>query len=308
MSYVCVDGGQTKTAVFVLDEDGECLTSWEQDPLTTPSKPGALEKFRAMVRDVCERSSRGIEDSECALSNPRAMCFSLTGYLEGDDRIPALVEEEVRKVLPGVERVHTVPDYVGNWAAATRGEPGVVVISGGGAVAYGRSADGASLRVGGWGHVLGDEGSGYWIGLQAIKAALRSWSRVSSKTRLEEPVMQRFEASTDLDLINKVYSGESSDADIAKFVPLVVSQAQSGDKVSDDILNRAAHHLTRIAAAALENLGELPVHLSGGVFGAPTMQERFEKALADAGHAVAIRAGVPDQREGIFLIAREGLA
>jgi N-acetylglucosamine kinase-like BadF-type ATPase len=236
------------------------------------------------------------------------MCFSLTGYLEGDDKIPVLVEEEVRKVLPWVERVQTIPDYVGNWAAATRGEPGVVIISGGGAVAYGRNEEGASLRVGGWGHVLGDEGSGYWIGLQAIKAALGSWSGVSGKTQLEEPVMQTFDASTDLDLINKVYSGEASDADIAKLVPLVVAQAQGGDKVSDDILDRAAHHLARIAAAALESLGELPVHLSGGVFGAPTMQERFERALAEAGHAVAVRAGVPDQREGIFLIAREGLA
>lgn len=308
MSYVCVDGGQTKTAVFVLDETGESLSSWEQDPLTTPSKPGALERFRAMVRDVCKRSRRGMEDAKRALSTPRAMCFSLTGYLEGDDRIPALVEEEVRKVLPGVERVHTVPDYVGNWAAATRGEPGVVVISGGGAVAYGRNAEGASLRVGGWGHVLGDEGSGYWIGLQAIKAALGSWSGVSSETQLEESVMQRFDASSDLDLINGIYSGEASDADIAKLVPLVVDHARDGDAVSQDILNRAAHHLAKTAAAALENLGELPVHLSGGVFGAPTMQERFERALADAGHAVAVRAGAPDQREGLFLIAREGLA
>jgi hypothetical protein len=57
-----------------------------------------------------------------------------TGYLEGGHRIPRLVEE-VREVRPSVERVHTVPDYVGNWAAATRGEPGVVVINGGEAVA-----------------------------------------------------------------------------------------------------------------------------------------------------------------------------
>ncbi|MGH3148112.1 MAG: BadF/BadG/BcrA/BcrD ATPase family protein, partial [Rubrobacter sp.] len=248
MSYVCVDGGQTKTAVFVLDETGECLSSWEQGPLTTPSRPGALEKFRSMVRDVCQRSSRGIEDAERTPSIPQSMCFSLTGYLEGDRRIPALVEEEARKVLPGVERVHTIPDYVGNWAAATSGEPGVVVISGGGAVAYGRNEDGVSLRVGGWGHVLGDEGSGYWIGLQAIKAAMGSWSGVSGETSLEEAVMQRFDATTDLDLINCVYSGEASDADIAKLVPLVVDHARDGDGVSDDILDWAAHHLTKISA------------------------------------------------------------
>ena len=52
-------------------------------------------------------------------------------------------------------------------------------------MAYGRTASGASLRVGGWGHLLGDEGSGYWIGLEAIKAALKSWAGVIPPTMLE---------------------------------------------------------------------------------------------------------------------------
>jgi N-acetylglucosamine kinase-like BadF-type ATPase len=299
VSYVCIDGGQTRTAVFVQDEDGARMSSWEADPLTTPSKPGALEGLRAVVRGICEELER-------RRSSPRAMCFSLTGYLEGDDRIPVLVEEQVREILPGVERVHTVPDYVGNWAAATRGEPGVVVISGGGAVAYGRNAEGTSLRVGGWGHLLGDEGSGYWIGLEAIKAALGSWSGVSGKTPLEREIMEKFRSSTDLDLINEVYSGGTSDADIANLAP-VVAHAREGDGISSEILDRAARHLAKIAAAALDNLGDLPVYLSGGVFGAATMQERFEGTLLDLGHASAVATVAADPQEGIFLIARDKL-
>jgi N-acetylglucosamine kinase-like BadF-type ATPase len=308
LSYLCIDGGQTKTAVFVMDEEGEVLDSWQEDPLTTPSRPGALEKLRAMVRGICEGLSGRLKNAEHPLAAPRALCFSLTGYLEGDDRIPVLVAEEVHEVLPTVERVHTIPDYVGNWAAATRGEPGVVAISGGGAVAYGRNREGVALRVGGWGHLLGDEGSGYWIGLEALKAALRSWSGVSGKTRLERPVMERFDASTDLELIHKVYSGEVSDADIAELVPLVASLAQAGGEVSGGILDRAAYHLAKIVAAALERLGELPVYLSGGVFEAPIMQERFERALANAGLATSVATVATDPHEGIFLIAREGLA
>jgi N-acetylglucosamine kinase-like BadF-type ATPase len=300
VSYVCIDGGQTRTTVSVLDEDGACLGSWEEKPLTTPSKPGALEGLRAVARGVCEELER-------RGSLPRAMCFSLTGYLEGDEGIPVLVEEEVRGVLPAVERVHTVPDYVGNWAAATRGEPGVVVISGGGAVAYGRNAQGGSLRVGGWGHLLGDEGSGYWIGLEAIKAALGSWSGVSTRTPLQREIMEKFRSSTDLDLIQEIYSGQASDAGIANLAPLVASHARAGDEVSDEILDRAARHLAKIAAATLQNLGELPVYLSGGVFGAATMQERFERALENFGHATAVTTVAADPQEGIFLIAREGL-
>jgi N-acetylglucosamine kinase-like BadF-type ATPase len=307
VGYVCIDGGQTRTTVSVLDENGARASSWEADPLTTPSKPGALEGLRAVVRGICEELDRRLEDTRSTILFPRAMCFSLTGYLEGDDRIPVLVEEGVREILPRIERVHTVPDYVGNWAAATRGEPGVVVISGGGAVAFGRNAEGASLRVGGWGHLLGDEGSGYWIGLEAIKAALGSWSGVSSETPLEREIMERFRSSNDLDLINEVYSGNTSDADIANLAPLVDSHARSGDGICSEILDRAARHLARIAVAALDNLGDLPVYLSGGVFGAARMQERFEGALLDLGHYSAVTTVAADPQEGIFLIARDSL-
>ena len=109
-TYVCIDGGQTKTSVSVLDEEGVCSSSWEADPLTTPSKPGALEGLRAVASGICEELGRRFENAEIAF--PQAMCFSLTGYLEGGDRIPVLVEQEVREVLPAVERVHTVPDHV----------------------------------------------------------------------------------------------------------------------------------------------------------------------------------------------------
>ncbi len=163
MSYLCVDGGQTKTTVLLSNENGEPIHSWEVGPLTTPSKPGATDNLRRVVRGVCEEARQSVESRSHGY--PEAACFSLTGYLEGDEQIPALVQEETQRILPNIERVHTVPDYVGSWAAATRGEPGIIVISGGGAVAYGRNVSGVSLRVGGWGHLLGDEGSGYWIGL-----------------------------------------------------------------------------------------------------------------------------------------------
>jgi len=75
------------------------------------------------------------------------------------------------------------PDYVGNWAAATAGEPAIMVLSGGGAVAYGRDASGHSARSGGWGHLLGDEGSGYWIGLEAIKMVFRAHDGMVQRRR-----------------------------------------------------------------------------------------------------------------------------
>jgi N-acetylglucosamine kinase-like BadF-type ATPase len=305
VTYLCVDGGQTKTAVVLLDDDGMQIHAWQGRPLTTPSRPGAIDDLRLMVRGLAVELRRRLGSSGGPL--PKVACFSLTGYLEGDELVPSTVREEMRQVLPETEKIQTVPDYVGNWAAATRGEPGIMVISGGGVVAYGRTALGDSLRVGGWGHLLGDEGSGYWIGLEAIKAALRSWAGIIPNTALETRVMETLGAENDRQVLSKVYSGSFSEAEIADLVLLVASLSSNNDELSNRILDEAAYYLARMAAAVQTRLGELPIYLSGGVFGAATMPERFERSLAGFGRDATVMTVVSDPLDGVFLIAREGL-
>jgi len=302
MSYLCVDGGQTKTAISLLDEEGKTIEFWREGPLTTPSKPGAADNLRAVVRSACEELGRRLERSGGA--SPEAACLSLTGYHEGDEFVPLLVKEEVRRVVPGLERIHVIPDYVGNWAAATAGEPAIMVLSGGGAVAYGRDASGHSARSGGWGHLLGDEGSGYWIGLEAIKVVFRAHDGMVPKTSLEAEMMQRFEVAYVRDLMNKVYSGEISEPDIAGLVPVVDALARQGDETSMRIMERGAAHLMKLAVVLLEQLGELPVFLSGGVWNAAAMDENFRRLLDEAGHNVEVSRGKGEPWEGIFVIAQ----
>lgn len=313
MSYLCIDGGQTKTAVSLLDREGKTIESWIEGPLTTPSKPGASDNLRAVVHRTCEELDRRLERRPSDV--PQAACFSLTGYLEHADGtpasatadgvpVPSLVEETVAEYFPGMVRVRTIPDYVGNWAAATGGEPGIMILSGGGTVAYGRDVSGASLRVGGWGHLLGDDGSGYWIGLMAVKAALRSWAGMMPKTNLEEALMARFSVEEDRQLIEKVYSREISEADVAGLVPLVDSLSEQGDAAAAGILDEAAAHLVAMGVAMLAGLGELPIHLSGGVFRAASMEERFGRLVHEAGHAVEVLPRSAEPSEGIFLIAK----
>jgi N-acetylglucosamine kinase-like BadF-type ATPase len=299
MSYLCVDGGQTKTVASLLDAEGETIELWEAAPLTTPSKPGAMYQLREVVRGVAKQLSRS--------APPEAACFSLTGYLEEDECIPSIVGEEVENVVPEIERIYTIPDYVGNWAAATHGEPGILVISGGGAVAYGRNASGYSLRVGGWGHLLGDEGSGYWIGLEAIKTALRSWAGMTPKTALETRVMEVFGTDDDRKVLGEVYSGSFSEADIAGLVPLVVALSEEGDEAAVGIIDEATRKLAGLCSAALDRLGTVPVHPSGGVFKASGMPERLERILSESGYGVEVHPTSADPLEGIFLIARGGI-
>ncbi|MGI9048801.1 MAG: BadF/BadG/BcrA/BcrD ATPase family protein [Rubrobacteraceae bacterium] len=305
VSYLCVDGGQTKTAVTLLEEDGTEIHAWRASPLTTPWKSGAMDNLRGVVRSIAQELNHRLEAA--AQDAPEAACYSLTGYLEGDDRIPSLIREEMDKSVPGLGGIHTIPDYVGNWAAATGGEPGVMVISGGGAVAYGRNASGDSLRVGGWGHVLGDEGSGYWIGLEAIKSALKSRAGMIPKTTLETHVMEVFETEDDRRILAEVYSGSFSEADVAALVPAVVSLADEGDEAAIEILDEAARNISRLCSTALDRLGMMPVYTSGGVFKAHGMVERLRKCLSDAGYSLEVRPKSVEPSVGIFLIARGGI-
>lgn len=317
MNYLCVDGGQTKTDVSLLDEEGRTIESWQEGSLTTPSKPGATDNLHDVIRSACGESKRRLE-SESA-EPLQAACFSLTGYLEhysglatpveeGGVRIPELVEKTARRYLPVVQTVHTIPDYVGNWAAATRGEPGIVLLSGGGTVAYGRNEAGDSLRVGGWGHLLGDEGSGYWIGLTAIKMALRSQAGILPKTELEMLLERRFRVEEDRQILEKTYSGTISDGEIADLVPLVDALAREGDAVASAILDEAADYLVKMGAAMLEGLGELPIHLSGGVFNSAGIEECFRRGLREAGYSTEVLSRSVEPAEGIFLIAKGEIA
>lgn len=305
MSYLCVDGGQTKTAVFLLGEDGIPLVTWEEEPLITLAKPQGVAVLRAVISRICEKLGPLVVRHAC---DPlQAMCFSLTGYLEGDSRIPALVDEEVRRYFPQLERICTIPDYIGNWTAATMGKPGIVIISGGGTVAYGRDVSGASLRIGGWGHLLGDEGSGYWIGLQAIKTALQAQTGTAPGTALTGQIMERLRVKNERELLHKVYSGQLPDAEVASLVPLICSLSLAGDEAAAQILDEAAAHLVKLAVAMSRRLGILPIYLSGGVFQAPAMLERFKQLLAATAYTVEVVAAHPDPVRGIFLVAHDGL-
>ena len=270
------------------------------------------EKLEGRARRIV-REAKGLPEDEADVLLGRArgsvnmaVVMGKTGLSPGDASRLLGTRWNVR--VSGIGRIHTIPDYVGNWAAATGGEPGVIVIGGGGSVAYGRTGSGEAACIGGWGHLLGDEGSGFWIGLQAIKAVLKSRAGVTPKTALEERVMQRFGTDDDRQVIREVYSATFSEAEVAGLVPLVASHAQDGDETAAGILDEAAGHLAGIALAVLRRLGDLPVYPSGGVFRAPVMRERFEWALARSEVSVEVKDAISDNPlRGVFLIARQGL-
>jgi N-acetylglucosamine kinase-like BadF-type ATPase len=166
--------------------------------------------------------------------------------------------------------VLVVNDALVALVAGVGAAPGVVIVAGTGSIVYGRNARGAGARAGGWGYVLGDEGSGHWIGRLALAAVVREVDGRGPRTRLTEDVLAHFGVPDAAGLIQVVYNREVPRANVATLGPIVERAREAGDAVAADILERAADELTLAAQSVvvrLEMRGEsCPFILSGGMF------------------------------------------
>jgi N-acetylglucosamine kinase-like BadF-type ATPase len=211
-------------------------------------------------------------------------CIGLAGYY------PPWHEEEVRTtlagVLPGLP-LRLVPDLVAGWAGATGGEPGIVLTVGTGAAAYGRDARGQSARAGGWGPLLGDEGGGYWIGVELLRAVSRALDGRGPATSLTEAVRQhaacaRPEAASAClepgraagsveEALRSVYRDAWSRERIAALCEVASRHAGAGDRVAMELFERAAPELGSLIEAVAHQLDgsarPLPISVVGGVAG-----------------------------------------
>jgi N-acetylglucosamine kinase-like BadF-type ATPase len=163
-------------------------------------------------------------------------------------------------------------------------EPGIVIVAGTGSIAYGRNARGEAARAGGWGYVLGDEGSAYWIGRLALRAVVRHADGRGRPTSLTPRLLAHFGAQRAGELIEKVYHEKLSPAAIAALAYHVQQARADGDTVATGILNRAADELTTAAAAVMTRLSltEVPFSfvLAGGMFQAvPGLSDQLARLL-----------------------------
>jgi N-acetylglucosamine kinase-like BadF-type ATPase len=190
-------------------------------------------------------------------------------------------------------RVLVVNDALIALVAGAGDAPGIVIIAGTGSIVYGRSAAGEAARAGGWGHMIGDEGSGYWIGREALAAVMRAADGRGPATDLSAEILSHFAVEDVSRLPRIVYDREAPRMAVAELGPLVQRIADAGDAVAVRILERAADELVLAAgsvASRLEMRGDaFTFFLSGGAFrGVPRLVNDLERRLGE----VAPRAQV----------------
>jgi N-acetylglucosamine kinase-like BadF-type ATPase len=271
--FLAVDGGQTTTKALLADESGNILARVSAGPSNHTEEPGGPERL-ARVTDELIASLCG----QAGAGNPEfaAACFGMTG----ETRLKA----QILSCRVRTSYLSVVHDSVNALAGAAAGGPGMVVIAGTGSVARGRNAVNREMRVGGWGHLFGDEGSAYWIGREAVRAAAAEEELVGPKTRITQLLLDRIPAPSISELMEQYYSGALTRDHLAGLSVWVAEVAQDGDAVAQAILQEAGHLLARPVLAMMAQLfpgedGSAKVYYTGGVFESPLVISAFQDAL-----------------------------
>lgn len=251
--YLGVDGGGSKTTAVVFNSKGEFICKACGESINYYSV--GLENARNAMANIINSLSQ--KEFDCAVIGMSALAERAT-------------EEETKRFCEGIiNSKKTIMDsdlFVALEAMEYENEC-AVIISGTGSMAVCRDADGAIRHAGGFGYILGDEGSGYSIGINAIKTAIRAAENCAPATMLTKCCIDFFAVNDIYGLIDLFYEKTVSRKTIASFAAEVMKCAESNDETAKSIIRSEAKLLSETALSLIKNKNaKIPVGLWGGVF------------------------------------------
>jgi N-acetylglucosamine kinase-like BadF-type ATPase len=240
--FLGIDAGGTSTRAALADEERTLTRVTGGSIKTMRVSPATAERnIRALLDELTANSGVAIEEIASA-------CVGIAGNTVSS--VNGWVWQTLGPMLKGDLCVCGDVDIALD--AAFPGEPGVLVIAGTGSNILGRTTSGELVTVGGWGPMLADEGSGHWIGQQALRAALRAHDEHGSPVKLLNALAAQWKADTLEQLIEIAHATPAPD--FAALTRTVVSVAEQGDPLAITILREAGRFLGRDAALALDKV------------------------------------------------------
>ena len=254
--FAGIDGGGSKTVVVVVDDQG-CERSRVRTTSTNQAAIGteaAIATLRAAMQDAAAAAG-------ASLPFARAW-FGLSGFDRAEDR--ARMEPSLRQLARSLAMTNDARLVL----AGLPGSIGIALIAGTGSIAYGTDPAGHAARAGGWGSHIGDEGSGWRMGRDALAAVAQAADGRGPATELTERILSHWRLNAPSDLILRVYDPRTTKGDIAELSGIVFAAAREGDSVASGIVDDAVHALAEIpvaVASRLEFPGSIPLAFAGGL-------------------------------------------
>lgn len=296
---VGVDGGGSSTRVYVADERAQVLLKTTGDGSAV--RPGD-EAHSADVIGTLVRNA--VIDAEMGHLLPRALVVGVAGV--GREAQKTALQQELER-LEVAETVVVISDAEAAMEDAFGEGPGILLIAGTGSIAWGRSPAGTLQRCGGWGPVIGDEGSGAWLGRKALQVIAAANDGREPETALTGALLTALE----LDDVSSTiaWAAEASPADFAALAPAVLSAAEVGDLRANTIVTMAVEELAlHIRALArtlfVDERAAIPVALHGGMLGkGRPVRKRLEQRLKTLVPGAVVRHQTVDATRGAVTMA-----
>lgn len=293
--FLGIDGGGSKTTCLIGDEQSVLGSgSAGGSNVIRVGEESTHAALDAAIRQAC--TVAGLEPSDI-----NRACLGASGAGRAATR-EALGRGLARLLCCEIE---IVADTEIALHAAFGPGPGVIVIAGTGAIACGRNARAESARASGWGFAISDDGSGYWIGREALRIALRAYDQGETPPLLRN-LMHALGAATHEQLVIR-----GNAADFAPLLPAVLAAADSGDPLALGVLNHAGRELATSASVVLHRLfspGETaPVAMVGGVFRNSTLvRQVFYNEVSSEFPGATVEPNVIEPVHGALDLARRG--
>jgi len=298
--FLGIDAGGSKTTCVVGDETSVLARATTEG--SNVIRWGEAEA-RAQLQEAIQRACAS---ADVKLAHVRRICVGMAGAAR--PVISSIVKEIVAEIYP--DEIEVVGDMVIALQAALGSKPGVIVIAGTGSIAYGRSKEGQTARAGGWGFAISDEGSGQWIGRNAVSGVMRAQDEdEAAPTGLALSILHAWHLQTLDELVR--FANASPSPDFSNLFPHVLAAADAGDPIASTVLTQAGAELAGLAKIVISRLFEespsVQVDMAGGVFrNAALVRNVFYNSLRSEYPQAVVGATVVEPVKGALELARRG--
>ncbi|MGL5060604.1 MAG: N-acetylglucosamine kinase [Microcoleus sp.] len=291
MSYLLgIDGGGTKTVCVLMDKNKLILGRGEAGPSNYQTL--GIENTKQSLQQAIDRSILSAKIDANTDIKIAAICVGLAGV--GRPKDIEIVQSLVRDLQftknlaaarsPQNQKTIICSDSTIALVGGIGYPIGIAVIAGTGSIVFGQNSQGKTKRVGGWGYLLGDEGSGYNIAIRGLQAALKFHDGRGEFTILAAKFQEHLCLKNLEELVEIVYRNGWGVKEIAALAQIVDRAAAEGDRVAGDIINSAVAELTLATETAISALfdrtAEFEIVTIGGVWnGAANCRDRFARAI-----------------------------
>lgn len=275
--WIGIDGGGTKTTCVIGDQHGQLLGSSVGTSSNIQSKPVAevKEVLLGLIHEALSKSDTTLEQLE-------TVYLGLAGGDRPEDKRRVL--EMLQSIVRQNVRVIVENDAMAALASGTWGQQGLVLIAGTGSIAYAYPSFTKDLiRAGGWGYLLGDEGSGYDIGRGGLTAVLRQFDGRGPKTLMTGMLIDKMGISNPAEIVTAVYGRSDTRSRIADLSKVVFQAAKQKDAIALELIDKAIEQLIELVETVQERITQqtdlFPLVISGGLFQDEFFKERFDREV-----------------------------